>query len=91
MSYKLTKLKINTSSSLEEGSSCNGSLILFRDSIITDANLEDIQIDDMVLVDGLRFIKTSPVVEISEKTNSYLIFNTKTSTYKIERLYDNVQ
>lgn len=98
--YKLTKVEIEDgkSSGVRAGRTVTGEEITLREyeknSIPRyNCKLEDVKLNDMMLVvsDVGRlsedFIKTSPISEIKEKTDTSITFKTTSSIYKLEKLW----
>ena len=81
--YELTKIKINdgSSSRVAAGAHSSGKLDVLRP--IDDLTL--IQENDEVYISGLHWLKTSPVQSIQVEDGIATI-QTKTSTYKLEKL-----
>lgn len=86
MRYRLEKIAMEKSSDVRLGSSVIGMLLVSKDGGIEET-IGDIEEGSSVLVGSSFYevIKTSPVVEILQKTDSMVVFKTQTSTYMLEK------
>jgi hypothetical protein len=87
MKYRLEKIAIEKHSSVCLGSITKGLLLVKNNDNISET-MEDIQEGSMIMVgfNMIDFIKTSPIIEVLQKSDELMVFKTQTSTYLLEKI-----